>query len=177
VVASVLVQPLLQGHLEMVDTVIARRSVGGHSLEVDTDRHRLDVGLIHNFLAHSSHWARGIPLATLNRAIAHSICFGLYKDGAQIGFARVVSDRATFAYLADVFVVDAERGDGLGQWLIESILSDPHLGGLRRWLLVTRDAQHLYRRCGFTDLASGFQYMERLDPEIYTDHSEQAASA
>src|SRR5262249_49766246 len=131
------------GHLRrriisMFDTVVGRRAVGGCHYEIDTDHARLDVGVIHHFLARCSHWARDVPLATLNRTIANSLCFGLYKDGVQIGFARVVTDQATFAYLADVFVVDRERGAGLGQWLVETMLADPRLHGLRRWLLVTR---------------------------------------
>jgi len=160
----------------MFDTVIARRAIGGYSYEIDTDHIRLDVGVIHHFLARCSHWARDVPLTTLNRAIANSLCYGLYKDGAQIGFARVVTDQATFAYLADVFVVDGERGAGLGQWLVETILADPRLHGLRRWLLVTRDAQTLYQRCGFTGLADGFFYMERFDPAIYPACAKEAAS-
>jgi len=160
----------------MFDTVIARRAIGGYSYEIDTDHIRLDVGVIHHFLARCSHWAHDVPLTTLNRAIANSLCYGLYKDGAQIGFARVVTDQATFAYLADVFVVDGERGAGLGQWLVETILADPRLHGLRRWLLVTRDAQTLYQRCGFTCLADGFHYMERFDPAIYPACAKGAAS-
>jgi GNAT superfamily N-acetyltransferase len=111
--------------------------------------------------------ARDIPLDTLHRAIAHSLAFGLYRDGAQIGFARVVTDQATFAYLADVFVVAEERNAGLGQWLIETILAHPPLQGLRRWLLVTKNAKNLYLRCGFAELCEDFSYMERFDPAVY----------
>jgi GNAT superfamily N-acetyltransferase len=103
----------------------------------------------------------------LRRAIAHSLSFGLYRDGAQIGFARVVTDQATFAYLADVFVVAEERNAGLGQWLIETILAHPPLRGLRRWLLVTKNAKNLYLRCGFAELCEDFSYMERFDPAVY----------
>ena len=151
----------------MIQTVIASRMVGGRRYQIDTDPTRLDIALIHHFLARCSHWARDIPLDTLRRAIAHSLAFGVYGDGAQIGFARIVTDEATFAYLADVFVVAEERNAGLGQWLIESILAHPPLQGLRRWLLVTKDAKSLYLRCGFAELCEDFSYMERFDPVVY----------
>lgn len=149
----------------MTESVVARREVGAHVFEVDTARDRLDFALIHHFLSHCSHWARGIPRDVLRRAIEHSRCFGLYRDREQIGFARVVTDEATFAYLADVFVVAEERNAGLGQWLVETILGDPRLRRLRRWLLVTRDAESLYRRCGFAEPTPGLAYLERFDPD------------
>ncbi|MGA8761221.1 MAG: GNAT family N-acetyltransferase [Stellaceae bacterium] len=148
----------------MIDSVVARREIGGRIYEIDHDKGRLDFALIHHFLAECSHWARGIPCDVLRRAIAHSLAFGVYRDDAQIGFARVVTDEATFAYLADVFVIAGERNAGLGQWLVETILSDPRLQHLRRWLLVTRDAKSLYQRCGFGDLKAGLSYLERFDP-------------
>ena len=151
----------------MTQTVIASRMVGGRRYQIDTDPTRLDIALIHHFLARCSHWARDIPLDTLRRAIAHSLAFGLYRDGAQIGFARLVTDQATVAYLADVFVVAEERNAGLGQWLIESILADPPLQGLRRWLLVTKDAKSLYLSCGFAKLYPHLSYLERFDPAVY----------
>jgi Acetyltransferase (GNAT) domain len=138
----------------------------GVRYEIDTDRARLDMRVVHGFLT-ASHWARGIPMAVLQRAIRRSLPFGLYKDGRQIGFARVVTDTATFAYLADVFVLETERGHGLGHWLIESILAYPGLQGLRRWLLGTRDAQALYRKSGFVDPPAPFNFLERLDPAVY----------
>ena len=138
----------------------------GVRYEIDTDRTRLDMRVIHEFLG-ASHWARGIPMAVLQRAIRLSMPFGLYKDGRQIGFARVVTDGATFAYLADVFVLEGERGRGLGQWLIDSILAHPDLQGLRRWLLGTRDAHGLYRKAGFTEPQAPFGFLERLDPAVY----------
>jgi GNAT superfamily N-acetyltransferase len=151
----------------MTETVIASRVVGGRRYQIDTDPTRLDIPLIHHFLARCSHWARDIPLDTLRRAIAHSLTFGLYRGGAQIGFARLVTDQATFAYLADVFVLPEERNTGLGQWLIESILAHPPLHGLRRWLLVTKDAKSLYLRCGFAELCEHLSYLERFDPTVY----------
>jgi GNAT superfamily N-acetyltransferase len=142
------------------------REAGQARYEIDTDKARLDLVVIHRFLT-NSHWAKGIPMAVLARAIRHSFAYGLYRDGKQIGFARVVTDRATFAYLADVFVLPAERGEGLGRWLVETILADPQLQGLRRWLLGTRDAQCLYEQCGFRAPPPPFAFMERLDAEIY----------
>jgi N-acetylglutamate synthase-like GNAT family acetyltransferase len=135
--------------------------------EIDTDQSRLDLGMIHDFLSRVSHWAKGIPFAVMKRAIENSVAFGLYRDGKQIGFARVVTDHATFAYLADVFVLDDARNGGLGQWLIESILACPDLQGMRRWLLGTRNAQSLYRRAGFSEPPPPFTFMEKLDPNVY----------
>ncbi len=135
-------------------------------IQIDTDRGRLDLGFIHAFLARS-HWAAGIPLATLQRAIEHSIPFGLYKDGRQIGFARVVTDHATFAYLADVFVIEEERGKGYGRRLVEAALAHTALQGLRRWLLGTRDAAGLYRKLGFSEAPAGFSFLEKRDDDVY----------
>ncbi len=134
--------------------------------EIDTDKARLDLTLIHGFLARS-HWAAGIPFAVVKRAIDNSLSFGLYRGGRQIGFARIVTDHATFAYLADVFVVEAERGKGLGRHLVETILAHPELQGLRRWLLVTRDAQSLYQRCGFEMPPGSYSFLERVDRNVY----------
>jgi ribosomal protein S18 acetylase RimI-like enzyme len=142
------------------------RTADGVRYEIDTDRTRLDMRVIHGFLA-TSHWARGIPMAVLQRAIKRSVPFGLYKDGRQVGFARVVTDSATFAYLADVFVLESERGRGLGRWLVESVLGHPGLQGLRRWLLGTRDAHGLYRKTGFGEPPAPFGFLERLDPTVY----------
>ena len=150
----------------MSESVLASRDSGAHVYQIDTDRARLDLDLIHDFLTNGSHWARGIPRATFDRAIAHSRAYGLYRDGAQIGFARVITDEATFAYVADVFVLAEARNEGHGQWLVDTILADPALAGLRRWLWVTRDAASLYRRCGFTDLAP-YTYLERWDADCY----------
>ena len=149
----------------MTESVIARRAAGGFTYEIDTAKDRLDIALIHDFLSRCSHWARGIPREVLERAIANSLCFGLYRGGEQIGFARIVTDEATFAYVSDVFVVAEHRNTGLGQFLVETILA--HKPGLRLWLLVTRDAASLYRRCGFDDLAPDRTYLHRFDPQVY----------
>jgi GNAT superfamily N-acetyltransferase len=151
----------------MTESVIARRAAGGQTYEIDTAKDRLDIGLIHHFLSECSHWARGIPREKLERAIANSLCFGLYRDGGQIGFARAVTDAATFAYLSDVFVIDGHRNAGLGRFLVETVLDHEPLQGLRLWMLVTRDAASLYRRCGFGNLAADRTYLHRFDPEAY----------
>jgi hypothetical protein len=151
----------------MTETVIASRVIGGRCYQIDTDPARLDIERIHHFLAKCSHWARDIPRETMRRAIAHSMTFGLYCDASQIGFARLVTDQATFAYLADVFVIVEERNVGLGQWLIETILAYRPLQGLCRWLLVTKNAKSLYLRCGFAELSPDLSYLERFDPIVY----------
>jgi GNAT superfamily N-acetyltransferase len=135
------------------------------AIEVSTDRSRLDLGFVHSFLV-ASHWAKDIPFATLVRAIDHSVPFGLYKDGRQIGFARVVTDRATFAYLADVFVAPGERGKGYGKRLVDEALAHPELQGMRRWLLGTRDAAGLYKQLGFTEPPAGY-FLEKKDESVY----------
>lgn len=160
----------------MTSTIVASRLIDGQSYQIDTDPSRLDIPLIHDFLTHHSYWARGIGFDTVRRSIEHSLVFGLYRGPAQIGFARIVTDRATFAYLADVFVHEAERNAGLGQWLIETILADPEMQGLKRWLLVTSRAESLYRRCGFTDLRAGLRYLERFDADAYNSPAEKAVS-
>lgn len=134
---------------------------------ISTERSRLDCQLIHDFLSNHSYWAKGRSLDKVQRSIENSLCFGLYKtmadENLQIGFARVVTDYATFAWLADVFVLEAYRHQGLAQWLLETIVAHPDLQGLRRWLLATRDAHELYRRFGFSELAEPARWMERLD--------------
>jgi GNAT superfamily N-acetyltransferase len=143
-------------------------------IEIDSDRQRLDLGFVHEFLARS-HWAKGIPFATLVRAIEHSLPFGLYKNGKQIGFARVVTDHATFAYLADVFVIEAERGKGYGKRLVDAVLAHPSVQGLRRWMLVTRDAEHLYRPFAFTDPKPAYKVLERVNFTSYEQDAQNAA--
>ncbi len=128
---------------------------------ISTDPARLDLEVIHEFLTNLSYWAKGIPREILARSIEHSLCFGVYDgSGAQVGFARVISDFATYAYIADVFVLESHRGHGLGKWLMECILQHPALQGLRRWNLTTRDAHELYAQVGFTPLKAPERYME-----------------
>ena len=134
--------------------------------EISTDPARIDLSVVHGFLT-NSYWARGIPLETVRRSLQHSLCFGVYKGKQQAGFARVITDRATFAYLADVFVLDEFRGNGLSKWLMECIMSHPDLQGLRRWSLATRDAHGLYEKFGFKALPAPERCMERHDPDVY----------
>ena len=134
---------------------------------ISTDHGRLDRSVIHRFLE-SSYWARGIPREIVDRCIENSLCFGLYDGDCQIGFARVISDLSTFAYLADVFVLESARGQKLGVWLIETIMGHPQLQGLRRWMLATADAHGLYRKFGFTKLSRPERIMEIVDPDTYT---------
>ena len=138
-------------------------------LVLTTDRGRLDIALIHGFLK-DAYWAGGIPEEIVSRSIRNSLCFGVYEGPRQVGFARVISDYATFAYLADVFVVESHRGKGIGTWLMECIMSHPDLQGLRKWHLATRDAHALYRRFGFRPPGKPETQMEILDSEIYRRH-------
>jgi GNAT superfamily N-acetyltransferase len=133
---------------------------------ISTDPSRLDRMAIHAFLT-GSYWAKGIPREIVDRSIDNALCFGIYDGERQVGFARVITDRATFAYLADVFVLESHRGRGLAAWLMEAILADPDLQGLRRWMLVTRDAHPLYRKVGFQDLPHPERVMEMTFPGIY----------
>ncbi|HEY6066855.1 MAG TPA: GNAT family N-acetyltransferase [Thermoanaerobaculia bacterium] len=133
---------------------------------ISTDRTRLDRRAIHEFLA-GSYWAKGIPREVVDASIDNSLCFGIYDGDRLVGFARVITDSATFAYLADVYVLESHRGRGLATWLMESILAHPDLTGLRRWMLVTRDAHPLYRKVGFRELAHPERIMEMTFPGIY----------
>ena len=133
---------------------------------VSDDPALLDIDVIHSFLR-ESYWAAGIPREVVEKSLRGSLCFGLYEGEAQVGFARCVTDRATFAYLADVFVLPSHRGRGLSKWLMECIAAHPELQGLRRWSLVTRDAHRLYEQYGFVPLQAAEGYMEKLDPEVY----------
>ena len=135
---------------------------------ISTDRARLDVDVIHGFLTAKSYWANGIPREVVARSIEHSLCFGVYDDnGAQVGFARVISDFATYAYVADVFVLESHRGHGLGKALMECIVLHPALQGMRRWNLTTRDAHALYAQVGFKPLKVPERYMEIQRVNMY----------
>ena len=134
-------------------------------LLVSTDPQRLDLDAVHGWLARS-YWAAGIPREVVETSVRHSLCFGLYDGGRQIGVARVISDGATFAYVCDVYVEDARQRGGLGTWLMECVHAHPALQGLRRWLLVTRDAHGLYRRVGYREVANpgGWMEIRKADP-------------
>jgi GNAT superfamily N-acetyltransferase len=133
---------------------------------ISTDRERLSLDVVHGFLT-SCYWAKGIPREVVARSIAHSLCFGIYEGDAQVGFARVVSDFATMAYLGDVFVLESHRGRGLSKWLLECIVQHPALLNLRRWILLTRDAHELYSQFGFAPLKAPERYMELHRPDVY----------
>jgi GNAT superfamily N-acetyltransferase len=130
---------------------------------ITTDANLLDIEFIHSFLANESYWARGRDREKVERSLQHSLNFGVFKGNEQVGFARVVSDYATFAWLADVFVIQTHRGHGLSKWLLEVITTHPQLRGLRRWILATKDAHELYRKFGFTEPPHPERLMERLD--------------
>jgi GNAT superfamily N-acetyltransferase len=143
---------------------------------ISTDAARLDLKVIHEFLT-TSYWAAGIPLDVVKRSIEHSLSFGVYHQDRQVGFARVITDYATFAYLADVFVIEDYRGQGLAKWLVEVIVAHPELQGLRRWMLATRDAHTLYGKVGFVGITSPEGWMERRDPDAYARSSPSCKEA
>jgi GNAT superfamily N-acetyltransferase len=134
---------------------------------ISTDPARLDLDVIHGFLT-NCYWAKGIPREVVARSVKHALCFGVY-DGShvQIGFARVISDFATIAYIGDVFVLEKHRGSGLGKWLMQCIIEHPALQNLRRWILTTLDAHGLYSQVGFTPVKAPERYMELHRPDVY----------
>ncbi len=149
-------------------------SIDGYT--ISDDPARLDLDVVHRYLSTESYWAKGLPRETLERSVAGSLCFGIYmkkdEDGAgegsgQVGFARVITDRATFAWLADVFVLPAHRGRGLSKRLLETILAHPDLVGLRRFMLATRDAHELYRQFGWSEPTKPQNLMDRHRPDVY----------
>ena len=145
------------------DTIVEYRR---GEFSISTDRERLSLNVVHGFLT-SCYWAKGIPREVVARSIAHSLCFGIYEGDAQVGFARVVSDFATMAYLGDVFVLESHRGRGLSKWLLECIVQHPALLNLRRWILLTRDAHELYSQFGFAKLKAPERYMELHRADVY----------
>jgi GNAT superfamily N-acetyltransferase len=136
-------------------------------LTISSDKADLDIEMIHAFLSRQTAWAQGMPRDTLERAIAGSLCFGGYVGGRQIAFARLITDEATFAYLCDVFVLPDYRGKGYASALMKHVFASPSLTGLRRIVLVTTDAHHVYRPHGFRELANPERYMELHDPDVY----------
>lgn len=135
--------------------------------EIDTSKPRLDLYLIYRFLSEESYWAGNRTFEQTKTAIENSICFGVYDGERQIAFARVVSDKATFAYVGDVFVIKEYRGRGVSKNLMAAITAHPELQGLRRWVLATRDAHGLYEQFGFTELKHPERWMERAAPDAY----------
>jgi GNAT superfamily N-acetyltransferase len=137
---------------------------------ISTDPARLDVRAIHAYLV-SSYWAAGIPIETVRRSLEHSVNFSILSGAELVGFGRVITDRATFGYLGDVFVLEAHRGRGLSKWLMECIAQHPELQGFRRWVLLTRDAHGLYRQFGYETPSRPERYMERWSPDVYSEKS------
>lgn len=140
--------------------------------EISSDPTRLDIDAIHAYLTRS-YWSPGIPRDIVARAVAHSLCFGVYREasGEQVGFARVVTDHTTFAYLCDVYVLEEHRGHGLGKRLMRTFMEHPAVTGARRVMLATRDAHGLYRQYGFVDTTANVNLMEIVRPDIYQRHT------
>ena len=134
---------------------------------ITTDPAAISVATVHRFLSVDAYWSKGIPRETLERSFAGSICFSMLTGVKQVGFARVISDRATIAYLGDVFVLEEFRGRGLSKWLINCVVNHPELRNLRRWILATADAHGLYAQFGFTPLKAPDRWMERHDTKVY----------
>ena len=120
--------------------------------KISTDKHLIDFNMVYHYLHDESYWSKGITIEKVRISIENSMCFGVYKNDKQVGFARIISDKATFAYLCDVFILEDYRGLGLSKWLMQTILAHPELQGLRRWLLATADAHGLYSQFGFTQI-------------------------
>lgn len=142
---------------------------------ISTDKSRLDIDLVHNFLT-NCYWAEGVPRDVVRRSIDNALCFGVFHGSQQVGFARVVTDHATYAYIGDVFIVESHRGRGLAKRLMKTIMEHPELQDLRRWSLVTRDAHGLYQQFGFTALVHPERYMELRDPNVYKRSAPQKAT-
>ena len=136
---------------------------------VSTDPARLDMDMLHGFLS-TCYWSRGIPRDVMERSIRNAVPFGVYEGARQVGFARVVSDMATVAYVGDVFVLEQWRGRGLSRFIMDCVLSHPELQGFRRWVLLTRDAHGLYEKYGFTRLGAPERWMEKWAPDVYGTH-------
>ena len=133
---------------------------------ISTDPSRLDLDGVYHYLS-NAYWARGLPRDVFDRSVRHALCFGIYEGARQVGFARVVTDFATVAYVGDVFVLEPWRGRGLSRWLMEVMVAHPELQGFRRWILLTRDAHGLYRKFGFTPLSDPTRWMEKWAPDVY----------
>lgn len=134
---------------------------------ISTERNKLDLPFIHHFLSTQAYWSLNIPFETVRRSVENSLCFGVYRGDQQVGFARIITDYATIAYLGDVFIVPEHRGQGLSKRLIGEIMSHPDLQGLRRWILLTRDAHGLYSQFGWKAVTHPDRYMEVVDPNVY----------
>ena len=150
-------------------TELKIRETHRNDYTISTDKDKLDILGIHRFLANKTDWAKGIPINTLKTSIENSLNFGLYYKDKQVGFARIISDYSTIAYLGDVYVLKEFRGRGLSRWLINEIMEHPDLQGLRRWILLTDTAEWLYEKYGFTKLPKPEIYMEKHNPSVYSE--------
>lgn len=133
---------------------------------ISTDKAKLDISAIYNFLT-NCYWAKGIPLEVVKKSIENSECFGVYEENNLVGFARVISDKATIGYLGDVFILESHRCKGLSKWLMECIMKFPEFADFRRWILLTRDAHELYKKYGFKPVEKPDRYMEITNHEVY----------
>ncbi|WP_461452218.1 GNAT family N-acetyltransferase [Mucilaginibacter sp.] len=145
-------------------TIINENALIKKGFKISTDKELLDISLIHDYLSNESYWSKGISKKKVERSIENSICFGIYKDSEQVGLARVVTDKAIFAYLCDVFILKEYRGNGLSKWLLQTILAHPELQGLKRWTLATLDAHGLYSQFGFSQLSHHERWMDIFTP-------------
>lgn len=134
---------------------------------ISDDKAKMDLAFIHHYLSTKAYWCLNIPFETVRRSIGHSLCFGVFHGEEQVGFARVITDRATIAYLGDVFIVQEHRGKGLSKDLMRAIMAHPDLQGLRRWILLTQDAHGLYEQFGWAPVAHPERYMEVVNPNVY----------
>ncbi|WP_370898150.1 GNAT family N-acetyltransferase [Chryseobacterium gossypii] len=135
---------------------------------ISTDKTRLDIDSIHDFLSTKAYWSLNIPRERVQKAIGNSLCFGVFHNEKQIGFARIITDFSTAAYLCDVYILEDHRGKGLSKWLMEAVMGHPELQGLRRWMLVTGDAHGLYRQFGWADIAEPSKWMELHNKNVYS---------
>lgn len=134
---------------------------------ISTDKSRLDIEMIHRFLSNDAYWSKNIPKSVVERSIANAFCFGVYLGNQQVGFAKVITDYATIAYLGDVFILPEWRGRGLSVWLMETIMYHPELQGLRRWILLTSDAHRLYEKFGWKQIEDPTKWMDLHDKKVY----------
>lgn len=134
---------------------------------ITTERAKMDLSVIHNYLSNEAYWCKNIPLDRVKTSVENSLNFGLFHKGKQIGYARIITDFSTIAYLGDVFILEEFRGQGLSKWLMEKIMSHPNLQGLRRWVLLTRDAHELYKKFGWTNIVNPEKWMEKTNLNVY----------
>ena len=148
---------------------MAEININKDDFSISTDKAKLDLDAIHEFLSTKAYWCKNIPKEKVKSSIENSLCFGVYNDKKQIGFARIITDYSTIAYLGDVYILEEYRSQGLSKWLMETVMNYPQLQGLRRWILLTGDAHGLYRQFGWTDIADPSKWMELHNKNIYSN--------